>query len=261
MKLPWGWITVGAAMISACATAPGIDRPVPLDAGYAAREVAAGKPADRCGPEFISDHLPQSLVSLMGPLLDGPFRPVCARHDACYELREQTQAWCDDRMRTEMIDICNAGRTESSAEAALCRFRAGIYASLVDNSFGAYSYHGEPGGRIAAVELAEAPEGDVKICTTAENPTPLLQEYVVEMRAANGKRIDSEPGFGERSVRAGGSAVICVGTSGSPFWTLGLIKGPVEIVLLADDPDSLALRHDRVAVDRRVLDRAALDFR
>ena len=166
MKLPSGWITVCAVMTTACATAPGIDRPVPLDAEYAVRETAAGKPADRCGPEFISDHLPQSLVSLMGPLIDGPFRPVCARHDACYELR-----------------------------------------------------------------------------------------------AANGKRIDSEPGFGERSVRAGGSAVICVGTSGSPFWALNRIKGPVEIVLLADDPDSLALRHDRVAVDRRTVDRATLVVR
>jgi len=261
MKLPAGWFILCAAMATACASAPGIDRPVPLDPGYAAREAAAGKPADRCGPEFISDRLPGPVVSLMGPPLDGPFRPVCARHDACYELREQTQAWCDARMRTEMIGICDAGRTQASAAAALCRLRAGVYAGLVDNSFGAYSYHGEPGGRIAAVEFAEASPGNVEICVTAGNQTPLLQEYVVELRAASGKRIDSEPGFGERNVRAGGSAFICVGTGGSPFWNLSRIKGPVEIVLLADDPDSLALRHDRIAVDRRTLDRAALGAR
>ena len=40
---------------------------------------------------------------------------------------------------------------------------------------------------------ANAPDGELKICVTAMNPTPLLQEYAVELRAANGKRIDREP--------------------------------------------------------------------
>jgi hypothetical protein len=241
------------AVLGACASAPGIDRPVPLDPAYAAREAGAGKPADRCGPEFISDNLPKSVVSAMGPLLDGPFRPVCARHDACYELREQTQAWCDQRMRTEMVGICNAGRREDSLGAALCRVRAGLYFGMVDNSYGAYSYHGEAGGRIVSLDTAGAPDGEIRFCVTAENTTPLMQEYVIDLRAANGRRIDREPGFREYNVRAGSSIIICAGTEGSPFWNLSRIKGPVTVRLLADNPDSIALGEPLTVIDERVI--------
>lgn len=247
------------AILAACASAPGIDRPVPLEPAYAAREIGAGKPADRCGPEFISDNLPKSVVSAMGPILDGPFRPVCARHDACYELREQTQAWCDARMLEEMTGICNAGRSEGSLGAALCRFRAGLYFDMVDNSLGAYSYHGEAGGRIAAVDIAEAARGNIRVCVTAENTTPLLQEYAIDLRAANGKRIDREPGFVERDVRAGGSVLICVGTEGSPFWNLSRLHGPLEVRLLADNPDSMAMNEALVIIDQQTLDLSAFE--
>jgi len=242
------WVCAWTA--TACATAPGIDRPVPLDPGYAAREIAAGKPADRCGPEFISDNLPKSIVSLMGPALDGPFRPVCARHDACYELREQTQTWCDERMRTEMLDICKAGRADGSFGAALCRLRASLYYGMVDNSFGAYSYHGEPGGRIAGLEQASAPRGEMEVCVTAENTTQVLQEYAVELRRADGQRIDRQPAMKTRIVRAGQSDRFCVGTAGSAYWNRARLTGPLEIRLIADDPDSLALTNDSVIVDQ-----------
>jgi hypothetical protein len=249
-----GFLIASMWWIAACASAPGIDRPVPLDAGYAARELGASKPSDRCGPEFISDHLPKSIVSLMGPVLDGSFRPVCARHDACYELREQTQAWCDDRMHTEMLDICNANRSETSAGAALCRMRARLYFNMVDNTYGAYSYHGSAGGEIAGVDVMDAPKGELEVCVTARNTTPLLQEYIVELRSGDGRRIARAPVAGERSVRAGETGTLCLGTTASAYWNLRRIASPVTIRLLADDPDSLAMANDIVVVTEQPLD-------
>ena len=245
-RLAWA----AAFALNACASAPGIDRPMPLDPAYAAREAAASKPADRCGPEFISDNLPASVVAFMGPALDGPFRPVCERHDACYELRERSQTWCDTRMRREMLDICAAGRTGGSFGGALCRMRAGIYYGMVDNTFGAYSYHGAPGGRIVRAGPVTAPKGEIEICATAENATQVLQAYAVELRRADGKRIDRAPDVRERKVRAGASEEFCVGTVGSAYWTARRLTGPLELRLLAKDPDSLGLLNERVLIDR-----------
>ena len=97
-------------LLTACASAPGLDRPMLVDAAYGAREAGSQEADDRCGPEFIERMLPGVFVSLIEPGLNGPFGPVCVRHDACYRLQEQSQAWCDARMRTEMTGICNAGR-------------------------------------------------------------------------------------------------------------------------------------------------------
>ncbi|MBA3069364.1 MAG: hypothetical protein FP825_12910 [Hyphomonas sp.] len=240
-------------LIAACASAPGIDRPVALDPAYAVRETGASKPSDRCGPEFISDHMPKSLVAFIGPALDGPFRPACERHDACYELREQTQSWCDDRMRTEMMDICAAGRSDGSATGALCRARAGLYFSMVDNTFGAHAYEGEAGGRIAALEITAAPVGELEVCVTAENHTQLLQAYVVELRTSDGQRFSREPRIKQRSVRAGQSAVMCAGSVSSTYWNLRRLKGPVQVQLLAARPETLGLAQDRVIVDQRTI--------
>lgn len=248
-----GLASAAVCALAACASATGIDRPMALDPGYAAREASERKPADRCGPEFISDHLPTPVVSLMGPLLDGSFRPVCARHDACYELREQTQAWCDARMRTEMLDICNAGRSDGSIGGALCRLRASMYFGLVDNAYGAYSYHGGPGGRIVALDLADAPAGKLKICATVENSTPLLQTYAVELRTADRKRIARAPEVKSRSVRAGQSTILCAGPVDSAHGRPKQISTEVEVRLVAGDPDSLAMIKEMIIVDRRTI--------
>lgn len=254
MKLQSRWAAALLSVVCACASARGIDRPMTLDPAYAAREAGARKPADRCGPEFISDNLPVSVVSLMGPLLDGPFRPVCARHDACYELREQSQAWCDARMRAEMMDICNAGRSDGSVGGALCRFRADIYAGMVDSAFGALAYEGDAGGEITALVFAEAPAGELNLCATVRNPTMLLQQYVVELRSLDGKRVDRNPRFRERSVRAGESGTFCVGTLRSAYWNTQRLTGPLEVRLLADRPDTLSMKTDRVIVGRQPVD-------
>ncbi len=233
------------SLIAACATASGIDQPLPLEADYAAREAGASEPHDRCGPEFIQERLPGFVVSMIGPIIDGPFRPVCERHDACYRLREQTQAWCDDRMRTEMMDICGAGRSGNSPGGALCRLRASLYFSSVDNTFGAYAYEGEAGGRIAGLVIAETSRRRTDICVTAENDTMLMQQYVIELHDTQGRRLARRPRFHERNVRAGDSAVICASASRS--------DGPraVEVRLVSDRPDTLQTRNDMIIVDRR----------
>lgn len=253
--------------LAACAVWPDIDRPVPLDPGYAAREAAAGKPADRCGPEFISDRLPAPLVSLIGPALDGPFRPVCARHDACYELREETQAWCDTRMQSEMQAICDVVGHDNAAGGMLCRLRARLYFNMVDNRFGAYSYHGGPGGRIAQLQFEDTSPRKVTVCATVENTTPLLQEYVLELRDHLGRRLAREPEVQERNLRPGETEQFCIGLARTPERPAREAStdkearpvGPNEVRLLADDPDSMALTGDLLIVDRRALDLAQLE--
>ncbi|MEQ9504666.1 MAG: hypothetical protein RLO80_00245 [Hyphomonas sp.] len=254
MRFSAGLTCLSALLLAACASAPGIDRPVAVDPAYAAREAAAAKPADRCGPKFISDQLPAALVSIMGPVLDGPFYPVCARHDACYGLQEQTQAWCDDRMREEMMDICAAGRTKDSFGGRLCRIRAELFFDMVDNAFGAYAYEGEAGGQITALEIMDAPRGQFELCATVRNDTSVLQEYILDLRAASGHRVDRAPGIKERSVRAGETAVMCAGTTGSSYWSLKRLTGPVEVRLVADRPDSIAIAGDLVIVDTRLVE-------
>lgn len=254
MKPAAGLVSACLFTICACASSPGIDRPMPLEPAYAAREKSASKPTDRCGPEFISDHLPKSLVAFMGPALDGPFRPACERHDACYELREQTQSWCDARMRAEMMDICAAARSEASFGGAMCRVRAGLYYGMVDNTFGAHAYEGEAGGRIAAFEQAPAPAGELEICITAENNTKLVQGYVLELRTQQGQRFAREPRIKQRRVRAGETAILCAGTTDSTYWNAHRAADPVEVQLLADRPESLAIAGDWIIVDQRTFD-------
>ena len=236
-------VSTGLLALAACAASPGIDRAAALEPGYAAREDAVRKPSDRCGPEFISDNLPPSLVAVMAPALDGPFRPVCKRHDACYELRERSQAWCDQRMHEEMIGICNAGRDPASFGARTCRMRAEAYYRMVDNAFGAYAYEGVTGGRLGGAVISAGPDGELEICVTAENNTALLQQYAVELRWPGGARIDRAPGLGARSVRAGDASDFCVGG--------GQTGGDVELRLLADRTDSLAISGDTVVVETR----------
>lgn len=251
MNIPAAWLIAVLLLLPGCAATPGIDRPMPLSEDYLRREDGAREAWDRCGPEFIQLNMPAPIVSLLGPLMDGPFGPVCQRHDACYRLQEHSQTWCDERMRKEMMDICNDGRKEDSAAAALCRIRADLYHGMVDNSFGAYAYEGVAGGRIASVAITQPSAGELSVCVTAENNSKLLQEYVVELRAADGKRVDRSPRFRETAVRAGASAVLCTGTSSSTYWSLRRLKGPLEVSLLADPPDSISMSDKLVLLETR----------
>jgi len=251
MNVPAAWLIAALLMLSGCAATPGIDRPMPLSADYLSREDSAREAWDRCGPEFIQLNMPAPVVSLLGPLMDGPFGPVCQRHDACYRLQEHSQTWCDERMRNEMMDICNDGRPADSAAAALCRFRADLYHGMVDNRFGAYAYEGVAGGRIASVDVNRPAAGELQICVTAENNTKLMQGYVVELRTGDGKRFGRAPRFRETAVRAGSAAKLCAGTTTSTYWSLRRLTGPLEVSLLADPPDSLSMSDKLVLLEER----------
>ncbi len=251
MNVPAAWLIAALLMLSGCSATPGIDRPMPLSEDYLSREDSAREAWDQCGPEFIQLNMPAPVVSLLGPLMDGPFGPVCERHDACYRLQEHSQTWCDERMRTEMMDICNDGRPADSAAAALCRFRADLYHGMVDNRFGAYAYEGVAGGRIASVDVNRPAGGELEICVTAENNTKLMQGYVVELRTSDGKRFGRAPRFRETAVRAGAETKLCAGTATSTYWSLRRLTGPVEVSLLADPPESLSMSDKLVLLEER----------
>lgn len=225
--------------LGACASAPGIDRPVPLEANYAERENSQQFESDRCGPEFLEKVLPEFVLSSLEPLLNGPFGPVCQRHDACYRLGEQSQAWCDERMRKEMIAICNAGRDEGSAAAGICRTRAGAYHAMVDSTFGAYAYGGAAGGEFSERRFARSSPKEVDVCVTVSNTTQLMQSYVLELRTGTDRRISREPSQHALKFRAGETAEMCTGTSASKYWNRNKLTGPLELRLMARHPDRI----------------------
>lgn len=230
--------------VTGCASAPGIDRPMLIDEGYATREVRSQEDDDRCGPEFIEKALPKGLVNLLEPALNGPFGPVCVRHDACYRLGEYSQAWCDSRMLTEMTDICNEGRSAASANAALCRARAGLYHSMVDSRFGAYAYQGYAAGRIASLDISEGPAGVTAICAGVENSSHILQRYTVELQSADGQRLGQSPSGRTLALRAGEAAEVCLD---APLPQTG-----VELRLVAKRPDTLSNAPPLILETRRL---------
>lgn len=252
MKAWLGLLFLG--VLAACASTAGIDRPAAVDAGYASREAASADHGDRCGPEFIEKALPSALVSWMEPALNGPFGPACRRHDACYRLSEKSQAWCDTRMLEEMVSICNAGRSESSPGAILCRSRARMYHALVDSHFGAYAYQGTAGGRIRTVTFGDAPAREFSICVGIENTTQTLQQYALELRTGAAQRIARVPRQQGASVRAGEQTDLCIGTTVSSYWNMRRTGTPVELRLMANRPDSLALAGDMVEIESRWID-------
>jgi hypothetical protein len=78
-----------------------------------------------------------------------------------------------------------------------------------------------------------------------------LGGHLVELRAADGKRIDRSPRFKETAVRAGAAATFCTGTTTSTYWSLRRLTGPLEVTLLADPPDSISLSDKLVLLETR----------
>lgn len=203
---------IGLLALNSCASLPLAGRTGETDAAYDARERATMEASDRCGPQFIQSKLPEGFVGTAGKIVDGPFRPVCARHDACYRLGEKSQGWCDARMKNEMQDVC-----ESAEEAAtysvpaighsLCRFHASVFYAAINNSYGAYAYGGLPGGEIVNVSARQIEDAvsddEFEVCAAVKNTTALIQEYDVELHDAAGKRIDREPDLTETNVGVG----------------------------------------------------------
>ena len=242
-----------SAMLSlsmvACAS---IDAPIWVPPDYAARETAKIDPWDSCGPEFLQDALPGWLVDASTPLLDGPFRPVCERHDACYGLEEYSQTWCDDRMRQEMFAICDSGRAGAFYSAPLmgshlCRRHAGLYFGAINTTLGAFAYgDGDkvypPGGHIESHKFRQFPgpsgRAEVEVCVSVLNDTMVMQEYDVELRTLDGQLIDREPDLHHRNVRAGDIIEVCLDTVGPLKWTAETLPIDLVLTLRADRPDS-----------------------
>lgn len=254
---------ITAIVVAACAL---ISNPVdvPADVGddYLLREAEFMESADSCGPEFVQEKLPGTLKSMIEPLADGPFRPVCARHDACYRLGEKSQAWCDDRMRDEMFAICDTGQAGvvyrvPGVGPSLCRFHGGMYYRLINSTFGGVAYGGAPGGEIAAIQtrrIEDSIGGDeVEICADIFNPTLLMQEYDVELHTASGRMIDREPDLHEENIRAGETETLCVSTNWNARWDANNIGDEVFLSLRADTPESFAFWNDMVIVDSKKL--------
>ncbi len=253
-------LALGFLSIAACASAQIVDAPVALEPGYATREAAQMVDGDRCGPEFVQTKLPGYIEAVLGPVADGPFRPVCERHDACYRLNEQTQAWCDDRMRDEMYAICETGQAGGLYNApvvgqAFCKRHANLYYAAINTTFGGYAYGGEAGGHMQAPRVHVIrdffSDDEVAICVDVVNDTRLMQEYDLELHHADGRRIDREPDTHERNVRAGEAREFCVGTNWSPKWSISDLSDTLRLSLRADAPDSFATSNDMVIVDVR----------
>ncbi len=256
------FFVVGASLaLSSCTPIlGGEDRPSDVEAGYTEREAAHMEEDDRCGPAFLQDSLPSGLVNLVGPLGDGPFRPVCKRHDACYRLKEETQAWCDDRMRDEMVAICDTGKATPFYSVpvigpSLCRFHAGIYYTAINTTFGAAAYEGPPGGEIVDVRIKRIDDAitadELNVCVDVKNLTKTMQEYDVELHTADGKMVDREPDTYERNVRPGKKKEFCVGTNYSPLWDADDLTDVVYVSVRADTPTGFAITNDMVIVDSR----------
>jgi|GEM_PF-758907 len=257
-RIPALIVAIAILVVSCSLMARQVDAPADIGADYLAREAALMNSADSCGPEFVQDKLPASMKSVIEPLADGPFRPVCARHDACYRLGEQTQAWCDDRMRDEMIAICDTGLAGFAYRVprvgpSLCRFHGGIYYRLINSTLGGVAYGGAPGGEITAIHsrrIEDAIGGDeVEICADIHNSTPLMQEYDLELHSETGQLIDREPDLHEENIRAGEYETLCVSTNWNAAWDSENIGREVFLSLRADTPESFAMWNDIVIVD------------
>jgi hypothetical protein len=238
-------------------TGEGVDRPEPVPAAYAAREAAMRDPADRCGPEFIQTKLPKGFVNTVGSVTDGPFRPVCARHDACYRLGERTQAECDRRMKREMETICASGKATPAYSLplvgkSLCRFHAGLYYDAINNTYAAVAYGGRPGGKIVnvATRVIDDPvtDDEFEVCVEVHNNTFAMQEYDVEMRGRKGRLIDREPDTYEANVGVGETKTLCV-TTNHTRWSLKDLPDEVQVSLRCDTPENFSVRHDMIVVD------------
>ena len=248
-----------AVVAAACALISNqVDAPADVGEDYLVREAAFMDAADSCGPAFVQDKLPGALKSAIEPLADGPFRPVCARHDACYRLGEKSQAWCDDRMRDEMFSICDTGKAGvvyrvPGVGPSLCKFHGGMYYRLINSTYGGVAFGGAPGGEIAEIRtrrIADAMgEDEIEICADIFNPTALMQEYDLELHSETGQMIDREPDLHEENIRAGETETLCVSTNWNSRWDAENIGAEVFVSLRADTPESFAFWNDMVIVD------------
>lgn len=216
---------------------------------------------DRCGPEFLQTKLPDGLVDVIGPIADGPFGPVCKRHDACYRLKENSQAWCDDRMRDEMVAICNTGEATPAYSVPvigkpLCRFHASLYYTAINSTIGSVAYGGLPGGEITAIRARRIndwlSDDEFRVCVDVKNTTQVTQEYDIELHTEDGTLVDREPDTYEKNVRSDETKEFCVGSNRKP-WGINDLSDTVYVSVRADTPANFAITDDMVVVDSKAV--------
>ncbi len=243
-------------VVTSCVAA-GIDAPLTLDEDYLAREAKMIEDIDQCGPEFIQEKLPASVAKSVAPITDGPFGPVCKRHDGCYRLKEKDQSWCDTRMKQEMMAICASGKATAAYSVpvvgpALCRFHATLYYAAINNTFAAVAHEGLPGGRIVSTSTKvihdRLSDDEFTVCALVENDTKAMQEYDIEMHSETGRLIDREPDTYEVNIKPGAQKEFCVSTNYSR-WGISDLGKKVHISIRADTPQNFAWTNDMIIVD------------
>lgn len=119
-----GWPLAAPLILAAGAATPGTDRLMLLSEDYHSREGKAGGTWDWCVRPEIHPAEPARTDDRAAWPPDGrPSGPACQRYNACCHLQEYSQAWCEERMRSEMMGICNTPRPAGSPPAVSYRSR------------------------------------------------------------------------------------------------------------------------------------------
>lgn len=211
------------------------------------------KASDHCGPAFVQEKVPPWLASTVQDAISGDFRNVCREHDACYRAKLKNQKQCDDDMYAGMKAVCNA--KPSWYQKQECAVRARALNVGLRSSYGGTAYQG---GQIGGIIVSHNPkliddtitDDEVEDCVTVKNPTNRTLEYIVRMYTWDMKEVDREPNVTDKNIQAGGTAEFCVGTNFSPRWSKKDLGGNYKIGVFVDDPDSWAVIHDEIMVQK-----------
>ena len=245
-------------------------RPARLDpnsdynAGYRARETAAMRPGlDFCGPQFLTDAASIFPDFLINEPFSEPFEEVCQRHDACFQLKEKTQKFCDDQMIAGMHQACSDIFIVDLIARAKCERKAIFFSIMLRTTYGADAFGGLPHGLISNVRARRIEDtfsdDEVEICIDVHNPSAVLQEYDVELYSGRLTLVDREPDSFEFNVDEGATKRdICVGTNFSATWSIKDLIFPLSVHLRADSPSGYGFIDDMVVVDGILVDRADL---
>ncbi len=85
-----------------------------------------------CGPSWMGEGLRKLIPQEVG---GADFRPVCRRHDRCYQSSGVPRRECDQRFREQLLCQCD----RNSTKPVRCRMKARSYYRQV-RMFGGFSY-------------------------------------------------------------------------------------------------------------------------
>lgn len=241
-------------MLLAAATLP-VGPAQAQNPNYEELERQAIRKTDHCGtPDLINWISNENLKSRAKTLLNYEFELACLRHDACYRIKEKTQAWCDDRFREEIRAICE----QKEGEKVVCLSVATTYHKIVVE-FGRQAYlENEDGTVIPEAGMAGVGAGrlinlkprrirdifsddEFEVCGEIHNTSRITQEYEVRMLSHRGQLVDKEPDTYEMNIKSGGKAKFCLTTDWDPRFSIRDLGPYVTIQLFVDQ----AANYDR----------------